>query len=671
VLYHEWRPTILYDAHEMGNRGPRFFVPPFFDPVNPNVDPLIHQSLLIIGGHMATELQEQGKTGVVFKAIFDNWWAGGNRTTPYRHNIVGILTEAAGVNVASPVFQEHRRLRGGWRGFPEYAPMVNFPEPWPGGWWRLRDIVDYELIACDALFTLAARYRDRFIRNHLALSEKALQKGREEPPYAWLVPPEQRDPGAAAQMLQILSLSGIEVHLATAPFTADGIEYPRGTYALLASQPYRPHLKDIMERQRYPDRRVHPDGPAESPYDATGWTLPLQMGVKAVEVVSPFEAELTPVADVEATRMVPTPTALPVGFLTRRSGNADYAAVNALLAADFEAFVLSEEYEDYPAGSIIVAAGRRVADLILNVQELTRRLPARFVPITRLPDARLLQRMTLPRTALYQPWTANIDEGWTRYVLEQSEFPFTTIHNAEIRAGDLRERFDCIILPDQRLRSLLNGVSDKRMPPPYSGGIGEDGAMALERFAQKGGTLVLMDSATELATELLRVPVRNVLKSLPRDKFFCPGSLLRVRVDNTHPLGYGLANEAAACFAYSKAFEIGKAALKPQTDKKPEGDKTHPTPALTEAEIDAKLKAQPVASAADYSDNIVLLSGWIIGQEWLRNRSAICEVSCGEGRIVLLGFRVQHRAQPHGTFKFLFNSIYRSTLQEPPAEKAP
>ena len=182
---------------------------------------------------------------------------------------------------------------------------------------------------------------------------------------------------------------------------------------------------------------------------------------------------------------------------------------------------------------------------------------------------------------------------------------------------------------------------------------------------------MLMDSATELATELLRVPVRNVLKGLPRDKFFCPGSLLRVRVDNTHPLGYGLANETAACFAYSKAFEIGKAALKPQTDKKPEGDKTHPTPALTEAEIDAKLKAQPVTSAADYSDNIVLLSGWIIGQEWLRNRSAICEVSYGKGRIVLLGFRVQHRAQPHGTFKFLFNSIYRSTLQEPAAEKAP
>ena len=171
LMYHEWHPTISYDIHQMGNRGARFFVPPFFDPVNPNVDPLIHQSLLLIGGHMATALQEQGKTGVVYKAIFDNWWQGGNRTTPYRHNIVGILTEAASVNMASPIFQEYRDLRGRGRGFRKYEPAVNFPEPWRGGWWRLRDIVDYEKIACRALFTLAARYRDRFVQNHLSLGE--------------------------------------------------------------------------------------------------------------------------------------------------------------------------------------------------------------------------------------------------------------------------------------------------------------------------------------------------------------------------------------------------------------------------------------------------------------------------------------------------------------------
>jgi hypothetical protein len=311
-----------------------------------------------------------------------------------------------------------------------------------------------------------------------------------------------------------------------------------------------------------------------------------------------------------------------------------------------------------------------------------------------MPDPKLLRKMTSPRTALYQPFTAGIDEGWTRFVLEQFEFPFSTVHNAEIRAGNLRERFDCIVLPDQRLRSLLDGVSDKDMPPPYAGGIGEEGAMALERYVQDGGTLVLMGSATELGTELLRLPVRNVLDALPREEFFCPGSLLRVRVDNTHPLGYGLPDEVAAYFNRSKAFAIGKAALKHESRKSGvasaghsdrsepyagpygsasaaklpakvnEGDACSPTK-LTEEEIAAKLKAQPVVPVATYSDNIILLSGWLLGERHLRNRTAVCEVSYGKGHIVLLGFRVQHRAQSHGTFKLLFNSIYRSTLQEP------
>ena len=209
IMYHEWHPTISYDVHQMGSRGPRFFVPPFYDPVNPNVDPLIHQSLLLIGGHMATDLQENKKSGVVHNAIFDNWWQGGNRTTPYRHNIVGILTEAASANVASPKFLDFGDLQAGGRGFKDHQAAVNFAEPWAGGWWRLRDVVDYELIASKALFTLAARYRDRFVNNHLTLSEKALKKGREEPPFAWLVPSDQRDPGAAAYMLAEYLKSGV------------------------------------------------------------------------------------------------------------------------------------------------------------------------------------------------------------------------------------------------------------------------------------------------------------------------------------------------------------------------------------------------------------------------------------------------------------------------------
>ncbi len=669
LLYEEWHPTILHDVHQMGNRGPRFFVPPFFDPVNPNVDPLIHQSLLIIGGHMATELQERGKTGVVFKAIFDNWWQGGNRTTPYRHNIVGILTEAASAKYASPIFQEYDDLRGGGRGLPEYAPAVNFPEPWPGGWWRLRDVVEYQKIANLALFTLGARYRDSFVRNHLWLSEKALRLGKEEPPFAWLVPgpDRQRDPHAALHMLEILRLSGIEVHLATEPFAADGVEYPANTYVLLASQPYRNHLKDMMERQVYPERRQYPGGPAESPYDAAGWTLPLQMGVRSVEVVAPFEAKLRKLDQVRPLAEPIKPGGGAAAYITRRQSNGDYIAINSLLAAGFDAAVLTRPHDEFPVGSVVVTAGSAEGkpgpeQLSTAIQRGNNVHSAGFMPLARVPDEGALSKMPAPRTALYQPWTASMDEGWTRLILDNFKFAYSTIHNAEIRAGNLRDRFDCIIIADQSLRSLLDGVSDKEMPAPYAGGIGDDGAMQLERFVRAGGTLVLMDGATALATNLLRVPVRNVLAGLPDDKFFCPGSLLRIRVDPTHPLGYGMPDETAANFVHSQAFETGKEALKRRSDQTAERRSENAPPALSDDEIDQRVQDMPVTTVASYSDNVVLLSGWILGDEYVRGRGAACEVAYGNGRIVLLGFRVQHRGQPHATFKFLFNAIYRSTL---------
>ena len=698
LLYHEWFPTISYDVHQMGNRGARFFVPPFFDPVNPNVDPLIHQSLLIIGGHMAAELQQARKTGVIFKAIYDNWWQGGNRTTPYRHNVVGILTEAASAKIASPVFQEYRQLRGGSRGMPNYSPTVNFPEPWPGGWWRLRDIVDYELIANKALLRLAARYRDDFVHNQLALGEKALRLGREQPPFAWLVPPGQRDPAAAEHMLEILKLGGIEVERAKGAFNADGVEYPAGTFVMLAEQPYRAHLKDMMERQVYPDRRTYPGGPAEPPYDVAGWTLPLQMGVKSVEVVSKFTASLERAADFAFAAPAPLEKRA-VAWGTNRFSNQDYVACNRALAAGIEASVLTQPHEGLPIGSILFKAENT------NAAQLAGFGFDHLTPMKTLPEAMpepigsFVVPLAKPRTALYQPWTASMDEGWTRFVLEEFEFPYTTLHNAEIRAGNLRERFDCIIVPDLSLSSLLSGVSDKRMPAPYAGGIGPDGAMQLERFVAAGGTLALMDSATELATDLLRVPVRNVLAGLENDKFFCPGSILRIRVNNTHPLGYGFDNEAAAYFARSQAFVTGEEALKARGHEgtqarsggsraaAPSGNRegaragarkgaregaragaregeapAEPLSSPSDADIERKLADYPVTTVARYSDDITLLSGYLLGQDYIRNKAAICEVSHGGGRIVLLGFRVQYRGQPWGTFKFLFNAIYRSTL---------
>jgi len=209
VLYGEWFPHIVYDIHQMGSGGVRYFVPPFFNPKATNMDPLTEHLILLTGGHMAAELTRAGKRGVVHSALYDNWWQGGFRSTVYRHNMVGLLTEAAGVRIASPIFQVKSELRGGIRGLDDYAMTVNFPDPWPGGWWRLRDIVEYEKISCMSIFTLAARYRELFLSNTIKLAREAVERGGSVPPFAWLVPPDQRDTGSAIRMLEILQATGI------------------------------------------------------------------------------------------------------------------------------------------------------------------------------------------------------------------------------------------------------------------------------------------------------------------------------------------------------------------------------------------------------------------------------------------------------------------------------
>ena len=268
LLYQEWFPTMAYDVHQMGGRGARMFVPPFFDPINPNLDPRTNQGIFLIGAHMAADLASYGKQGVLTNAMYDNWWNGGNRTAPQRHNIVAVLTEAASVKLASPIFVDKNQLAGATRGFANHDPAVNFVDPWAGGWWRLRDIVDYELITARSILTLAARYKAQFQTNYQRLGIEAIQRGRTEPPFGWLVRADGRDPGTAARMIKILHDSGIQIRRARAEFQADGVGYPAGTFLLPADQPYRAHLKDLMERQVYPNR-INANGTAETPLRMT------------------------------------------------------------------------------------------------------------------------------------------------------------------------------------------------------------------------------------------------------------------------------------------------------------------------------------------------------------------------------------------------------------------
>jgi hypothetical protein len=628
LLYTRWFPEVVYDVHQMGNRGARFFVPPFDDPANPNIDPLIVRAISLFGLQISTELEAAGKAGVVNGDRFDLWWHGGLRTVPARHNMVGILSESASARLASPIFQELGQLDRQ----PEHG--INYPNPWPGGWWRIRDIVDYQLIAAPAVIGLAARQRRQLIANYVELGRRAIDAGRAGSPFAYVIPADQRDPDAAARMLEILRRGGVEVHRAGAPFEADGISYAAGDWVVLMAQPYRAHAKDLLERQRYPDRRLFPGGPPDTPYDAAGWTLPLQMGVTAVEIPSPFHADLS-----LSRRPVRPPVGQVTGsgpvFAVKNESNTANLAIHQTMRNGGQVVLLTEPAEGdgqrWPVGTAVLR-GPGVADLLSDLTS------SRGLSAGSFFGAATGRALDTFRVGLYQPWTASMDEGWTRWVFETWDLPFYTLHDAEIRAGELNERYDVIIMPDLDANSIIEGRRPGTVPSEYAGGIGEIGTAALRSFVKAGGTLICLDSSSEFAIEQLGVRVKDV-RPTPDDRrsgeaFYAPGSLLSVSIDSQHPLGYGMPADGVVYYANSPIFEADDG-------------------------------ADGIAVVARYPEAGQLLSGYAINADFLAGKAALVEAQTGAGRVILFGFRPQHRGQSEETFKLLFNAVYRGSADEP------
>jgi len=657
ILYEEWFPQILVDVHQMGRSGARMFIPPYYDPVNPNMDPLIQYRLSLVGAQMQLDLSEGGYKGVLTNAMFDEWLLGYLTSVPTRHNIVAQLIEMASANVASPIFQRRRELRG-TKGLDEYAPRANFPEPWEGGWWRLRDIVEYEETALLSVLGLAARSRESVLLDFHRLGTKQVEAGRTEPPFAFLVPADQRDPVTAWRLLTVLRRGGVEVHEARKPFEADGITYPAGTWVVPMAQPYRAHAKDLLERQVYPNLRTYPGGPPDRPYDVTGWTLPLLMGVKTVEVVNPFEAELAKISRDEdlPPGLVRKLEANPRYLLVERSQNQAYVLANRELAAGTRVRSLGRETtvaeRRFSSGTFVIDVEEGTLE---GLTESAQALGLRAFLVASLPEEVALVNLRPVRLGLYQPWTASMDEGWTRWVLEEFEFPYRTVHDAEVRAGGLHERYDAIVLCDISPESILRGVREGDLPKKYTGGIGEEGLFALRDFVREGGTLIGLDASCGLLIDALELPVREVTRPSGEDEeerdeeggkgrektFFCPGSILRIHADTDHPLAWGLESSPAVMFSNSPVFE-------PMEEKKEE--KNGPTALAQEAE--------PVVEfVGTYPRVNPLLSGWIENDEVIRGKGALVQVGFDRGVAILIGFRCQFRAQSHGTYRVLFNAI--------------
>ena len=599
LLWREWFPQIVYDVHQQGATGSRFFVPPFYDPPNPHIAPLLLREVGLVGHKIAADLEAAGFKGVVTNALYDTWWHGGFRTAPYYHNAIGILTEAASARLMTPVKVTPEQLRrASSRGMPTAlpeSPTTNFPDPWPGGEWRPRDIMGLELVASRAVLSMAAKYRERYLRNFYELGRRALDwppgRGREDV-LAYVIPAGQGRDEAVAKLVTLLVEQGVEVHRMDAELhlmlaASRGTiyndmkdappEWPLGSYLVFLRQPYRANVQALFERQLYPDRLA--GGAPERPYDVAGWTLPMQMGVEAYPVQSIREPE-------ERRRL----TLVRDEFDVRHDLGLD-------TGTPFR-----------PRMSISDRPGVNVMLLDPPIKNPVRR------PV---------------RLALYKGWTGSMDEGWTRWLFDTFNVPYTSLRDADVRAGNLRAKYDVIVLPSMRLREIVEGRSKETAPAEFTGGITEGGVAHLRRFVEEGGTLVCWDDSTELPLKHFNLPVRNVLDGLRPADFYCPGSVLRVEVETSHPLARGYRREADAYFVNSAAFEV-----------------TDPS------------KARVVARYAGKEE--VLRSGWLLGAEKLAGRAALVEASLGRGRVILFGFRPQHRGQTWGTFPFIFNAIERS-----------
>ena len=607
MLYQRWFPEIFYDVHQQGSNGMRITVPPHVDPIDPYVDPLIVRGINQIGAQMSWALESHGKSGVGDGATYDLWWHGGARSAPTRHNMIGLLTEAASARIASPMTLKPEDLQGHSRGLPRYERRVNFPNPWPGGTWRLRDIMDYELIAAEALVKLASDQRAEYVRNYVALGRKAIAAGSQAP-YGYRVS-AGRDPEASRRLLEALRWGGVE--MGTIPGSGD-------VFIPLA-QPYRAHVMDLFDVQHFPKMERYPGGPVERPYDVAGWTLPLQMGVMVAAIDTAMTARLTPI-----TTMSPE---FPAAACAA-TGSGRYASLDA------------SDTRSYGTIARALAAGREVrvagsgagARFVTAAAEQTTRgcAPRR---VSSLPSGTRLTRM--PRVALYRSWTGSIDEGWTRFLLDQERIPYVTLTDSMVKAGKLSDLYDVILVPDMSFREIRDGMSASQVPPQYAGGLGEGGVAELAAFTRTGGTLVLLDRASELATTALGVPVTRI--TVPRQddedaqgagaSLYAPGSILRVLVDQSSHVARGMGDSAAVYFTNSVTFDV---------------------PAGSAARVIARYPA---------NESDILLSGYLSGGSAIAGKAAAVDVPVGKGRVVMFGFRVQYRGQSYGTFKMLFNAL--------------
>jgi hypothetical protein len=712
VLYFDWFPHIVYNHHQSGPAGTVLFCPPFRDPFNYHIDPLVISGIDAVGAAMMQRFLAEGKAGATVRsgARYSTWWNGGLRTTCYFHNMIGLLTETIGNPTPLQIpFNPAQQL-----------PKGDYLAPIPPQRWHFRQSVAYSVTANMAVLDYASRHRQQLLYNIWLMGKNAIERGSHDhwtitpkiveaaragrtdaapgrgraedfnrlfrdpakrDPRAYVLPASQPDFLTATKFVNVLLETGVKIHRAQADFEVGGKKYPRGSYVVKAAQAFRAHVLDLFEPQDHPNAFAYPGAPPTPPYDMAGWTLAFQMAVQFDRVLEDFDG---PFEEIKAP-LPPPPGHVDnvegaVGFFLGTRTNDAFRAVNRLLKEGEEVRRLRKPFvvqgATHPAGMFFVTPKPATLPLLKTI---ALELGIRFVGSPVAPDKEAVPLKPV-RVGLWDRYGGSIPSGWTRWLLERFEFPFQLVFAPELDKGALREKFDVLIFVDGAIplrgaptgnRRRQDGDADGDQAPSEAAGPaipeGQSGAEGSEQtlpqeyqgrrgnitttktvpqlriFLESGGTILTIGSSTNLAYHL-GLPLANHLvwtdkegntRPLPRDKFYVPGSVLRVHVNASSPLAWGLAEEVDVMFNASPTFRLL------------DGAQTY-----------------GVGRVAWFEAKQPLRSGWAWGQEHLQGGVAIAEAKVGKGRLVLLGPEILFRAQPHGTFKFLFNGIVQASARE-------
>lgn len=641
--WREWEPNIIYVHHQSSPFPTRIWLPPFAEPVATETPPIPAREVNMIGMAMAQELETRGQPGAVHMGKgFDAWYPGYIDYLPMLQNIPAYWTETALYRYATPHFYTIRdfpRNRSGLQIESLYS------SPWKGGWWHLRDAMDYMETASIATLDYAAKYKETLLFNKYQAARNTIERYRQEPPFAYFIPQKQRDPARPVELLRRLAFNGIRIAQLEKDITFEGRLYPKGTWVIPMDQEFAALARQVLDVQVYPDLRESPDGPLEQPYDAAGWTLPYQMEVKVIAATSPLNEEVR-----AALRPVKGEPLDPADDDTTE----DLSKVDFAPGAGFNTDAIAAGIQPPPGtltGSGNILSLNPAENNVFRVigEAMQQGLEVVYLPKTKtygvkgasrnqmddwVKDYAINATLTsqndnLPvrsRIGVYRPWTASMDMGWTRWLLDNFGIPYTSIRNADFLAGDLHERFDVILVASERPGTLENGLPMGMAPAQYTGGLGEAGIRNLNTFVARGGTLVCLNRSSNFAIEALHLPVENVVDHVDRAKFFTGGSIMEVEVNPGHSVMSGMP-EFASVFVY------GSPVFQP-TD-----------------EFEGSILARYQAKGSP------LRSGYLVGESYLNGKAAAVDVQHGKGHVLLFGFQPQWRGQPMGTYRSLFNAL--------------